>query len=534
MSPKKNWAVNNIGHFLDADKPDQYINTTNSKFTSVGDPQLYSSARLSPISLRYYGLGLRNGSYTVELDFAEIQFSDTKNLGVRVFDAYIQGQKVLQDFNIKEEAGGKNEVVAKKFTANVTENFLEIHFFWAGKGTCCIPVKGTYGPLVSAIRVTADFNIPSTKSKSFMIVGIIVGGTIASGLVLFLSFVFIKKMKKDNKKFTSIDTNKEEKNMEANSFSLRKMKIATNDFHPKNKIGEGGFGAVYKGVLPDKRKVAIKQLSSKSRQGNREFLTEVGIISAVQHPNLVKLYGCCVEGEELLLVYEYLENNSLARALFGEDGSRLRLDWPTRYNICLGVARGLAYLHEESTLRIVHRDIKSTNILLDRHLNPKIADFGLAKLYEEEKTHITTRVAGTIGYMAPEYALQGHLTEKADVYSFGVVALEVVSGRIHTDMSMEEDRVYLLEWTWHLYEEKKLLDLVDVNLQSIYSEEQVLRLIHVALLCTHESPTLRPTMSSIVGMLEGEIETRAPYSRPGYLNYWQAWELATGKQGINK
>ncbi|KAK2976663.1 hypothetical protein RJ640_017406 [Escallonia rubra] len=181
--------------------------------------------------------------------------------------------------------------------------------------------------------------------------------------------------------------------------------------------------------LEDGTVIAVKQLSSKSKQGSREFVNEIGMISGLQHPNLVRLYGCCVEGKHLLLVYEYMENNSLAHALFGPEGSPSYLDWPTRQRICIGIAKGLVYLHEESPLRIVHRDIKATNVLLDSDLNAKISDFGLAKLDEEENTHISTRVAGTIGYMAPEYALWGYLTYKADVYSFGVVALEIVAGK---------------------------------------------------------------------------------------------------------
>ncbi|RWW85238.1 hypothetical protein BHE74_00006113 [Ensete ventricosum] len=175
-------------------------------------------------------------------------------------------------------------------------------------------------------------------------------------------------------------------------------------------------------------------------------MTEIAIISAVQHRNLVKLYGCCVEGGKRLVVYEYLENKSLDQAIFGISKNSLHLDWPIRFEICLGIARALAYLHEESRVRIVHRDVKASNILLDANLNPKISDFGLAKLYDDNKTHISTRVAGTIGYLAPEYAMRGHLTEKADVFAFGVVVLEVLSGRSNADQSLKNEKVYLLEW----------------------------------------------------------------------------------------
>nr|XP_010910727.3 probable LRR receptor-like serine/threonine-protein kinase At1g53440 [Elaeis guineensis] len=229
-------------------------------------------------------------------------------------------------------------------------------------------------------------------------------------------------------------------------FSLKQIKAATNNFDRANKIGEGGFGPVYKGVVPDGSVIAVKQLSSKSKQGNREFLNEIAVISAVQHPNLVKLYGCCIEGNQLLLIYEYMENNSLARALFGPEEYQLKLNWKTRRKICLEVARGLTYLHEESRLKIVHRDIKATNILLDKDLNAKISDFGLARLDEEENTHISTRIAGTLGYMAPEYATRGYLTDKADVYSFGVVILEIVSGMSNTSFRPREDFVFLLDW----------------------------------------------------------------------------------------
>ncbi|EXB54099.1 putative LRR receptor-like serine/threonine-protein kinase [Morus notabilis] len=178
--------------------------------------------------------------------------------------------------------------------------------------------------------------------------------------------------------------------IELRALDVRKINSATGNFDPANKIGEGGFGPVYKGVLSDGGVIAVKQLSSKSKQGTREFVNEIGMISALQHPNLVRLFGCCTEGNQLLLIYEYMENNSLARALFGRDDNRMHLDWPTRKKILLGIARGLAYLHEESRLKIVHRDIKATNVLLDRDLNAKISDFGLAKLDEEEHTHIST------------------------------------------------------------------------------------------------------------------------------------------------
>lgn len=234
------------------------------------------------------------------------------------------------------------------------------------------------------------------------------------------------------------------------------------------------------------------------------------MISALQHPNLVKLYGCCIEGNQLLVIYEYMENNCLARALFGRDDQRLNIDWATRKRICSGIAKGLAYLHEESRLKIVHRDIKCTNVLLDKDLNAKISDFGLAKLDEEENTHISTRIAGTVGYMAPEYAMRGYLTDKADVYSFGVVLLEIVSGKSNTNYRPKEEFVYLLDWAYVLQEQGNLLELVDPRLGTNYSKKEAMRMINVSLLCTNPSPTLRPSMSSVVSMLEGKLPVQAP------------------------
>ncbi|MFS7984187.1 putative protein kinase RLK-Pelle-DLSV family [Helianthus anomalus] len=289
------------------------------------------------------------------------------------------------------------------------------------------------------------------------------------------------------------------------SFTLRQIKTATNNFDVANKIGEGGFGSVYKGVLPSGTLIAVKQLSSKSKQGNREFLNELGMISALQHPHLVKLYGCCIEGNQLLLAYEYLENNSLARALFGPKEWQLELDWPTRYRICIGIARGLAFLHEESRLKIVHRDIKATNVLLDKDLNAKISDFGLARLNEEDKTHISTRVAGTYGYMAPEYAMRGYLTDKADVYSYGIVLLEIVSGMANVADRENENQFVLLERAFALKAAGNLMDLVDPKLGSEYDIQEMMVVINLALVCTAITPTDRPTMSSVVSMLEGRI-----------------------------
>ncbi|KAM4071019.1 hypothetical protein ACB094_11G029800 [Castanea mollissima] len=519
------WAVSNVGYF--GSSPDaQYTRLSLSQFTDTLDSELFQTARLSASSLRYYGLGLENGNYTVSLQFAETAFDNSntwKSLGRRVFDIYIQGNLVLKDFDIRKDAGGASFVaVQKEYNAvQVSENYLEIHLYWAGKGTCCVPTQGTYGPSISAISATPEFtptvsNRPpsSNKNRTGLIVGLVVGVGVLSFLAVFVVFYIVRRRKpptNDDEELLGIDA-------KTFTFGYAELKTATEDFSPDNKLGEGGFGPVYKGTLNDGRVIAVKQLSVTSHQGKNQFITEIATISAVQHRNLVKLYGCCIEGDNRLLVYEFLENKSLDQALFGN--RTLNLNWPTRFDICLGVARGLAYLHEESRLRIVHRDVKASNILLDSYLIPKISDFGLAKLYDDKMTHISTRVAGTIGYLAPEYAMRGHLTEKADVFAFGVVALEIVSGRPNADSSLEEEEIYLLEWAWKLHENNREVDLVDSTL-SEFNEEEVKRLLGVSLLCTQASPTLRPSMSRAVAMLSGDIEVGIVTSRPGYLTDWK-------------
>ncbi|GMI68486.1 leucine-rich repeat receptor-like kinase with extracellular malectin-like domain 1 [Hibiscus trionum] len=517
-----NWAFSSTGNFMDNDiDADEYLVTNTSALSNVSAirAELYTTARSSPLSLTYYGLCLMNGNYTVSLHFAEIIFKNDRSyydLGKRIFDVYIQGELVLKDFNIEDAAGGTGKPIIKNFTVALTRNTLKIHFYWGGKGTTGIPVRGMYGPLISAISVVPNFQPPHVGKKNHLI-EIVVAGAASSAIVIALILLGIFWRKgwlggedPAEKELRGLD-------LQTGIFSLRQIKAATKNFDAENKIGEGGFGSVYRGLLSDGTIIAVKQLSSKSKQGNREFVNEIGMISALQHPNLVKLYGCCVEGNQLLLVYEYMENNCLSRALFGKDATlKLKLDWPNRQKICLDIARGLAYLHEESRIKIVHRDIKTSNVLLDKNLNAKISDFGLAKLNEDDKTHISTRIAGTIGYMAPEYAMRGYLTNKADVYSFGVVALEIVSGKSNTNYRPNEDFVYLLDWAYVLRERGSLLDLVDPDLGSEYSSEEAMVMLNVALLCTNASPTLRPTMSQVVSMLEGRTSVQELLSDLGF------------------
>ncbi|OVA10392.1 Protein kinase domain [Macleaya cordata] len=516
LSKKKNWAYSSTGDFisLDEDKVDYVRNSTCG--VNLVDAPLYSSARVSPMSLKYFGLCLINGNYSVTLQFAEIIFTDDEDyssLGKRVFDVFIQGEPVLTDFNIKQEAGGSNKAVVKNFSTVVTNHLLEIHFYWAGKGSLFIP-PGIYGPLISAISVTR-VQKPSLGAKlsAASIAGI--AGSAVLGIVLVLLFLW--KMGWLGKKDLRDEDLKVLELFPGGFFNFHQIKAATGNFHSENKIGEGGFGPVFKGILPNKSLIAVKQLSSKSKQGTREFINEVGTISALKHPNLVRLLGCCTENNQLLLVYEYMENNSLSSALFDPGNLKSRLNWRIRYNICLGIAKGLAFLHEESKLKIIHRDIKPTNVLLDKDLNAKISDFGLAKHCEGANTHIITKVAGTSGYMAPEYAMRGHLTNKADVYSFGVVTLELMSGKNSTDYKPNDETVFLLDLAYVLQQKGNLLELIDPDLKMDYSVKEATRVLDLAMLCTNPSPTLRPIMSDVVKILEGKMKMKslpvqAPYS----------------------
>ncbi|GAA0162390.1 transmembrane signal receptor [Lithospermum erythrorhizon] len=302
-------------------------------------------------------------------------------------------------------------------------------------------------------------------------------------------------------------------------FSYRELKVATDDFSPANKIGQGGFGSVFKGKLRDGTLVAIKVLSVDSSQGAREFLTEIMVISGVEHENLVKLYGYCAEGDHRILVYGYLENHSLAQTLIG-GGSGIQFNWKTRTKICTGIARGLAFLHEEVRPHIVHRDIKASNILLDHDLNPKISDFGLAKLLPPSMTHVSTRVAGTMGYLAPEYAVRGRLTRKADIYSFGILMLEIISGRSNTNKQLPYEEHYLLERMWKCYEQEDLIQLVDMSMGGEFDVSEACKFLKIGLLCTQEMPKDRPSMTEVVKMLTGEtdLDEDLKISRPGLIS----------------
>nr|XP_043636826.1 G-type lectin S-receptor-like serine/threonine-protein kinase At4g27290 [Erigeron canadensis] len=288
-------------------------------------------------------------------------------------------------------------------------------------------------------------------------------------------------------------------------FSLYEIAKATKNFSIDNKIGEGGFGPVYKGVLEDGREVAVKRLSESSVQGLDEFKNEIMCIARLQHRNLVKILGYCIHGNELILIYEYMANKSLDSFLFDETRSSM-LDWPCRFQIIHGMARAILYLHQDSRLQIIHRDLKAGNILLDADMNPKISDFGLArKFFGSDDTFTKTKkVVGTYGYISPEYAVHGKFSTKSDVFSFGVLVLEIVSGKKNRGFSHEDHSDNLLGHAWRLYKENRSIELMSESLRDSYIISEVLRTIYVGLLCVQHHPEDRPTMMSVVLMLISE------------------------------
>ncbi|GLT83101.1 hypothetical protein SLE2022_014100 [Rubroshorea leprosula] len=287
-------------------------------------------------------------------------------------------------------------------------------------------------------------------------------------------------------------------------FKFVELTTSTNNFNTANLLGQGGFGLVYRGTLQNGQEIAVKRLSRASGQGVDEFKNEVLVISNLQHRNLVKLLGCCVEGEEKILIYEYMPNNSLDTYLFDLLKKEL-LDWRKRFNIIEGISQGLLYLHRHSRLRIIYRDLKASNILLDEKLQPKISDFGLARIFGDSEDQANTkRVVGTYGYMPPEYAMEGLFSEKSDVYSYGVLLLEIVSGRRNNSFYNDE-HLSLVGYAWKLWNEGNILALVDNMVADPSHHEEVLTCTHVGLLCVQEFAKDRPNMSTVISMLNRAI-----------------------------
>ncbi|XP_022845863.1 cysteine-rich receptor-like protein kinase 10 isoform X2 [Olea europaea var. sylvestris] len=302
--------------------------------------------------------------------------------------------------------------------------------------------------------------------------------------------------------------------VESLQFDLNTIALATNNFSADNKIGEGGFGSVYKGTFLNGREIAVKRLSKSSGQGAKEFKNEVVLIAKLRHRNLVRLLGFCLEGEEKILVYEYVPNKSLDYFLFEK---RQMLDWSKRYKIIRGIARGLVYLHEDSPVRIIHRDLKASNILLDGNMNPKISDFGMARIFDVDQSQgNTSRIVGTYGYMSPEYAMYGNFSVKSDVFSFGILILEIISGRKNSSFYQSDGAEDLISYAWKLWRDSRPLELMDIKLQNTYVRNEVIRCIQIGLLCVQEDANERPNMASILLTLNNHSATLTLPRQPAF------------------
>ncbi|KAL2324318.1 hypothetical protein Fmac_023376 [Flemingia macrophylla] len=314
------------------------------------------------------------------------------------------------------------------------------------------------------------------------------------------------------------DDEDEIKIAESLQFNLDTIRAATGNFSDSNKLGQGGFGDVYRGRLSDGQMIAVKRLSRESSQADTEFKNEVLLVAKLQHRNLVRLLGFCLEGRERLLVYEFVPNRSLDYFIFDET-MKPQLDWKMRYNIIRGIARGLLYLHEDSRLRVIHRDLKASNILLDKEMNPKIADFGVARLVSVDQTQAkTSRIVGTYGYMAPEYVIHGQFSVKSDVFSFGVLVLEIVSGQKNNGLSHWENVGDLVTFAWRNWKEDTTINIVDPSLTNNCRNE-MMRCIHIGLLCVQEKSYDRPTMATIMLMLNSHsVSLPIPAEPSFYMN----------------
>uniref|UniRef100_A0A803NDA5 Uncharacterized protein n=1 Tax=Chenopodium quinoa TaxID=63459 RepID=A0A803NDA5_CHEQI len=348
------------------------------------------------------------------------------------------------------------------------------------------------------ISTSARVLLPRRKKRSSHIVEAICVPIVVA-ILLFSGAWFCIYRRKHSKPSSDME---DIAGLESLQFEFKVIKAATNNFSPSNKLGQGGFGVVYKGKLQDEQEIAVKRLSIYSGQGISEFKTEILVAAKLQHNNLAKLLGFSLHGEEKLLIYELLPNASLDKVLSGQNS--VSLDWETRYKILLGTARGLLYLHEDSRLKIIHRDLKSSNILLDETMNPKITDFGLARLVGRDQIHAdTSKIAGTYGYMAPEYALTGRFSVMSDAYSFGIIALEIISGHMCSSVAFPYHEESLPLRAWNLWKSNSTMDLVDPRLQGKFPGHEMERCIHISLLCIQEDSNKRLTMATIVSALNG-------------------------------
>ncbi|XP_062006996.1 cysteine-rich receptor-like protein kinase 29 isoform X2 [Rosa rugosa] len=393
-------------------------------------------------------------------------------------------------------------------------------------------------PISAPSPSTNTTNSEGTKSnKSRTIILVVVAVTVSLVLIVCICiYLRVRKTKKnlDQNKLPGAEDADEIRSAESLQFDFGTIRVATDDFSEANKLGQGGFGSVYRGKLSDGEEIAVKRLSMDSGQGDSEFKNEVLLVARLQHRNLVRLLGFCLQGNERLLVYEFVPNSSLDHIIF-DPIKRAQLDWDKRYKIIEGIARGLLYLHEDSRLRIIHRDLKASNILIDAELNSKISDFGMARLFVLDETQgNTSRIVGTYGYMAPEYAMHGHFSVKSDVYSFGVLILEIISGQKNSCFRQGENMEDLPSYAWKSWREGTTSNLIDPTLTN-GSRTEIMRCIHIGLLCVQENIADRPTMTSVILMLNSHSLSLPVPSEPAFFMHSSVgsdlslgWESSSG------
>ncbi|XP_019171725.1 PREDICTED: receptor-like serine/threonine-protein kinase SD1-8 isoform X2 [Ipomoea nil] len=405
-----------------------------------------------------------------------------------------------------------------------TTELLDMRQYAAVEGGQAVYIR------VAASDVAQGGNSGDASGRTKRIIIIACGITVGVGILLFaLSTLFILKRRQSkralgkNTELRAVIPSKREYSGETMTdefelplFDFSTIVVATDNFADVNKLGQGGFGCVYKGMV-EGEEIAVKRLSKNSGQGVEEFKNELRLIARLQHRNLVRLLGCCVDMEEKILIYEYMENKSLDSTLFNKQRSSL-LNWQTRFNIICGIARGLLYLHQDSRFRIIHRDLKASNILLDKEMNPKISDFGMARIFggDETEANNTKRVVGTYGYMSPEYAMDGLFSVKSDVFSFGVLVLEIVTGKKNRGFYNQNNQQNLLGHAWRLWRERRGSELLDSAIGESYSPCEVMRCIQVGLLCVQEQAEDRPNMATVVLMLGSESATLPQPKHPGF------------------
>nr|CAD1841127.1 unnamed protein product [Ananas comosus var. bracteatus] len=377
----------------------------------------------------------------------------------------------------------------------------------------------SFNSIYGLAQCTRDLSRPTAMgiNGTTKTIIIVVSSVVATALLLLSAIsLFVRRRKKQRKPvrnalITNGGDEQEIRSAESLLFDLATIRAATSNFSEANKLGEGGFGPVYKGILQDGQEIAVKRLSISSVQGLVELKNEVVLVAKLQHRNLVRLFGCCLEEQEKLLVYEYLPNTSLDKFLFANPVRREQLDWVIRYKIIEGISRGLLYLHEDSRLKIVHRDLKASNILLDAFMTPKISDFGLAKLFDVDVSEgNTSRIAGTYGYMAPEYIIHGHFSTKSDVFSYGVLVLEIVTGRRNARPQETVHSEDVLSYVWKHWSQGSAHQVLDPSISGRCRLQDVLRCIHIGLLCVQADPSDRPSMASVVLMLSSLSFTLPP------------------------